>query len=49
MYEDQLTLVEREVRSLAEAMPAEAYDFAPRRAPSTASARSASKCDTSPR
>ena len=30
MYEDQLTLVEREVRSLAEAMPAEAYDFAPR-------------------
>ena len=30
MQEDQLTLVEREVRSLAEAMPAEAYDFAPR-------------------
>ena len=29
MYEDQLTLVEHEVRSLAEAMPAEAYDFAP--------------------
>ena len=30
MHEDQLALVEREVRSLAEAMPAEAYDFAPR-------------------
>ena len=30
MHEDQLTLVEHEVRSLAEAMPAEAYDFAPR-------------------
>lgn len=29
MYDDQLTLVENEVLSLAEAMPANKYDFAP--------------------
>ena len=29
MYDDQLTLVEHEVVSLAEAMPADRYDFAP--------------------
>ncbi len=29
MYDDQVTLVENEVLSLAEAMPAEHYDFAP--------------------
>ena len=29
MYDDQLTLVEHEVLSLAEAMPADRYDFAP--------------------
>lgn len=30
MYDEQVTLVEREVVSLAEAMPADRYDFAPR-------------------
>ena len=29
MYDEQVTLVEREVLSLAEAMPADRYDFAP--------------------
>ena len=29
MYDDQVTLVENEVVSLSEAMPADAYDFAP--------------------
>lgn len=29
MYDEQVTLIEREVLSLAEAMPADRYDFAP--------------------